>query len=108
MPRGEAWSVAVLSAVIVSYRTPAEVAAAVGSLRAQTLPPDEIVIVDNSAADGDPQPELEGTRIERPESNLGYGAGCNLGARTASGDDLLILNADVILRTGAAEALVQR
>jgi N-acetylglucosaminyl-diphospho-decaprenol L-rhamnosyltransferase len=98
----------VLSAVIVSYRTPAEVAAAVGSLRAQTLPPDEIVIVDNGAADGDPQPELEGTRIERPESNLGYGAGCNVGVRAASGDDLLILNADVVLTAGASEAMVTR
>jgi N-acetylglucosaminyl-diphospho-decaprenol L-rhamnosyltransferase len=98
----------VLSAVIVSYRTPAEVAAAVGSLRAQTLPPDEIVIVDNGAADGDPQPELEGTRIERPESNLGYGAGCNVGVRAASGEDLLILNADVVLTAGASEAMANR
>jgi GT2 family glycosyltransferase len=100
-----------LSAIIVSYRTPAEVAAAVVSLRAQTLPPDEIVIVDNSAPDGAPLPELpelEGARIERPRTNLGYGAGCNLGVRAASGDDLLILNADVVLRAGATAALVQR
>ena len=100
-----------LSAIIVAYRTPAEVAAAVDSLRAQTLPPDEIVIVDNGAADGDPLPELaelEGVRIERPESNLGYGAGCNLGARAASGDDLLILNADVVLTAGAIAALAKR
>jgi GT2 family glycosyltransferase/glycosyltransferase involved in cell wall biosynthesis len=100
-----------LSAVIVSYRTAAEVATAVASLRAQTLPPDEIVIVDNGAPDGAPLPaldELEGTRIERPRSNLGYGAGCNLGARAASGDDLLILNADVVLTADAAEALAER
>ena len=77
-----------LSAIIVAYRTPAEVAAAVDSLRAQTLPPDEIVIVDNGAPDDDPLPELtelEGARIVRPQSNLGYGAGCNLGTQTASG-----------------------
>lgn len=100
-----------LSAIIVSYRTPEEVAAAVASLCAQTLPPDEIVIVDNSAPDGAPLPqlpELEGVRIERPRMNLGYGAGCNLGARSASGDDLLILNADVVLAAGAAAALVER
>ena len=36
-----------LSAIIVSYRTPAGVAAAVAPLRAQTYPPDEIVVVDN-------------------------------------------------------------
>jgi GT2 family glycosyltransferase/glycosyltransferase involved in cell wall biosynthesis len=101
----------VLSAIIVSYRTPAEVAAAVASLRAQTLPPDEIVIVDNSAPDGAPLPQfpkLEGVRIERPPTNLGYGAGCNLGARSTTGDDLLILNADVVLTSSAAAALVER
>jgi GT2 family glycosyltransferase len=100
-----------LSAVIVSYRTSAEVAAAVASLRAQTPPPDEIVIVDNGAPDGAPLPELdelEDIRIEHPSSNLGYGAGCNLGVRAVSGDDLLILNADVVLRAGATPALVER
>jgi GT2 family glycosyltransferase len=97
-----------LSAVIVSYRTPAEVAAAVASLRAQTLPPDEIVVVDNGAPDGAPLPEVEGARIERPASNVGYGAGCNLGARAASGDELLILNADVVLTEDAIAALRKR
>src|SRR5829696_10286450 len=101
----------VLSAIIVSYRTPEEVAAAVASLRAQTLPPDEIVIVDNGAPDGYPLPELselESVRIERTTANLGYGAGCNLGVRTASGDELLILNADVALTAGATAALAER
>lgn len=100
-----------LSAIIVAYRTPAEVVAAVASLRAQTLPPDEIVIVDNGAPDDDPLPEfteLEEARIERPQSNLGYGAGCNLGARAASGGDLLILNADVVLTAEAIAALAKR
>jgi GT2 family glycosyltransferase/glycosyltransferase involved in cell wall biosynthesis len=100
-----------LSAIIVSYRTPAEVAAAVTSLRSQTLPPHEIVIVDNGAPDGDPLPDLtvfEGVRIERPDSNLGYGAGCNLGAEATSGDELLILNADVVLSPGATASLTER
>ena len=100
-----------LSAIIVAYRTPAETVAAVESLRAQTVPPDEIVIVDNGAADDGPLrdlPELEGARIVRPQSNLGYGAGCNLGAEAASGDELLILNADVVLNPGALGALIDR
>ncbi len=33
-------------------------------------------------------------------SNLGYGAGCNLGCRIATGEDLLFLNADVVLDPG--------
>jgi GT2 family glycosyltransferase len=103
-----------LSAIIVAYRTPSEVAAAVASLRAQTDPPDEIVVVDNGAADGDPLPELaelaelEGVTIRTPERNIGYGAGCNLGAQAVSGDDLLMMNADVVLTAGATAALTER
>ena len=97
-----------LSAIIVAHRTPAETVAAVESLRAQTLPPDEIVIVDNGAPDGDPLPELPGVRIVRPQTNLGYGSGCNRGAEVAVGEELLILNADVELKPEAAAALAER
>lgn len=98
-----------LSAIIVAYKTPAELAAAVASLHAQSQPPDEIIIVDNGAPDGEPVgplAELGGARIERPSRNLGYGAGCNLGIRAASGDDLLVLNADVVLSATASAAMV--
>jgi N-acetylglucosaminyl-diphospho-decaprenol L-rhamnosyltransferase len=101
----------VLSAIIVSYRTPAEVAAAVASLHAQSRPPDEVVIVDNAAAEGeslDHIPDLGDASIVSAPANLGYGAGCNLGASTATGDELLMLNADVVLTAGATSALVGR
>lgn len=100
-----------LSAIIVAYKTPAELAAAVASLRAQSRPPDEIIIIDNAAAEGEPiveWSELNGTLIERPPANLGYGAGCNLGAKSASGDELLVLNADVVLTADATAALMER
>lgn len=101
----------VLSAIIVAYRTPAELAAAVASLHAQSHPPDEIIVVDNGASEGSPVPalaELEGASIERPPRNLGYGAGCNLGVRGTSGDELLLLNADVVLSANACETMVGR
>jgi GT2 family glycosyltransferase/glycosyltransferase involved in cell wall biosynthesis len=100
-----------LSAIIVAYRTPREAAAAVASLLGQTRPPDEIVIVDNGAHDGFPLPELpelDEARILRPPTNLGYGAGCNFGVSAASGDELLILNADIVLNAGALDALTDR
>ena len=100
----------VLSAIIVSYRTPAEVAAAVASLRAQTRPPDEIVIVDNGAPDGHPLPGSGARRCPHRTSNREPGLRRRLQSRRAdaSGDELLILNADVVLTAGAAAALVQR
>ena len=100
-----------LSAIIVSYRTPAEVAAAVASLHAQSRPPDEVVIVDNAAAEGESLrnvPDLGDAQIRRAPANVGYGAGCNLGASSATGDELLLLNADVVLTAGATSALVDR
>ncbi len=100
-----------LTAVVVTYRTPAELAAALASLRAQTRPPDEIIVVDNGAADGTPLPamdELDGARILRPGHNVGYGAGCNAAAAQAKGDELLFLNADVVLTAEACAELSDR
>ena len=100
-----------LTAVVVTYRTPAELAAALASLRAQTHRPDEIIVVDNGAADGAPLPtmdELDGARILRPGRNVGYGAGCNAAAAEAKGDELLFLNADVVLTAEACGELSDR
>jgi N-acetylglucosaminyl-diphospho-decaprenol L-rhamnosyltransferase len=100
-----------LSAIIVVYKTPAELATAVDSLRRQSPPPDEIVVVDNGAAEQEAVPRgpgLDGAHIERPPTNLGFGAGCDLGAMVASGEELLVMNADVVLDAGAVRALVER
>jgi N-acetylglucosaminyl-diphospho-decaprenol L-rhamnosyltransferase len=100
-----------LSAIIVAYNTPAELAAAVGSLRAQDRSPEEIIVVDTGASEGyalEAGPGLEGVHIEQPEVNLGFGGGCNCGARLASGDQLLFMNADVVLTAPAISTLTER
>jgi GT2 family glycosyltransferase len=100
-----------ICAVIVTYGTPAELAAAVASLGAQTHPPDEIVVVDNGASEGRPLPslpELASARRITPASNLGFGAGCNLGAAAVPDADLLFLNADVVLTATAVQAMRRR
>jgi N-acetylglucosaminyl-diphospho-decaprenol L-rhamnosyltransferase len=100
-----------LSAIIVCYRTAAELAAAIASLRAQREPPSEIIVIDNGAADGDPVPDgsqLKDVVVIRPSSNVGYGAACNLGVTSATGDELLLLNADVVLTADAIEKMRSR
>ena len=100
-----------LSAIIVAYRTPAETAAAVASLHAQERPPDEIIVVDNGAPEGAPLPnpgELGGVTVQRAESNVGFGAGCNIGARAATGEHLLVMNADVVLTGQALGRMLDR
>ena len=59
-----------------------QVAAAVASLRTQSQPPDEIIVVDNGAPEGAPldgAADLRGLKIECAATNVGFGARCNAG-----------------------------
>ena len=128
-----------ISAVIVHYRTPRLLEAAVAALhedaRASSLAL-EVIVVDNGAAEaaaagdsvpaGAPTEEKEATRearqqdapggwsapadvparVFRPPRNLGYAAGLNLGVEQATGDVLLLMNADVAVEPGCLRALL--
>ena len=99
-----------LSAIVVAYKTPAELAAAAASLHAQSEPPDEVVIVDHGAADGEPfgSGRTNGARTIVPPVNSGYGTGCNLGADASEADEFLFLNADVVLSSEAIAHMRRR
>ncbi len=95
-----------VAAVIVSYADPEAAARAVASLRAQTRPPDTIVVVDNHP--GAPLGAIEGARIVRTGMNLGYTGGANAGARAAgpAADWLLFLNPDAEAQPSCLQALL--
>jgi GT2 family glycosyltransferase len=65
------------------------------------------VVVDN----GGGGPELEdargrdGVKVVEPGGNIGFAAGCNLGAREASGQVLVFLNPDTVVAPGAIAQL---
>jgi hypothetical protein len=55
----------------------------------------EVIVVDNASAQGTQGMQLDaGIRLILNSENRGFGAGCNLGARHASGRYLLFLNPD--------------
>lgn len=97
----------VISAVSVSYRTGPVL---FDSLAALLAAPEiaEIVLVDNGNAPADIArlDALAGAhaklRVLRGHGNIGFGAACNLGARAARGDHILLVNPDVVLGPGAA------
>lgn len=99
-------------AVIVHYRTPAILEAAVDALhrdaRASGLEM-HVVVVDNGASSATGE-RLDEARLEaevlEPASNLGYAGGINLGANEARGEVLLLMNADVVVEPGCLRALV--
>lgn len=85
-----------VSAILVGYlEEPLVTSAAIESLMAQTRPPDEVVLVDNSGdARHRPTAERTGAVYVDPGSNLGFAQGVNVGVSAASGDYLLLMNPD--------------
>ena len=68
----------------------------------------EIVVVDNLAAAGPlaAVAAMPGVRLFSPGRNLGFAGGCNYAAEQASGDVLVFVNSDAVVRPGALDALV--
>lgn len=98
---------ALVSAVIVSYRSEAELIGAVEALPSWC----EVVVVDQHAQGcaGALAAELRPDVVAiRSGANRGFGAGCNLGAANATGDFLLFLNPDARIDGKNLERLVAR
>jgi GT2 family glycosyltransferase len=97
-----------LSVVVVTYNCRGAVGRSLPALAGQLAEGDELIVVDNASVDGTPAAvrELapEATVVE-PGRNLGFCAGCNLGAERASGELLLFLNPDAVAGPGFGEAI---
>ena len=68
----------------------------------------ELLVVDNCSTDGSPDlmgREVPAARLVREPENRGYASAVNRGLEEASGDVLIVLNADVAPRLGALVAL---
>lgn len=74
--------------------------------------PVELIVVDNASRDGVPQALArayandERVRVLYNRRNLGFGAAVNVGARTARGAALLVLNPDCLLETDTLARLL--
>jgi GT2 family glycosyltransferase len=96
-----------VTAVVVSYAEPEATRAAVRSLRAQTVPPTEILVVDNhedALLHGDAG---EGAEVVRLAGNVGYTRACNAAAERAQGEWLLFLNPDAHADPDAVARLLE-
>ncbi len=76
--------------ILTTGSRPEELATAVASILAQTVPPDEILIIGNGADPG----SLPGARTIALDENLGISGGRNAGARAATGDIVFFLDDD--------------
>ena len=85
--------------IVVAYRSGEALTRCLDSLEGH-----DVVVVDNGG--GGPEIEDAERRVRVLHSeNVGFGAGCNLGARETDADVLVFLNPDTVARPGAVAAL---
>jgi GT2 family glycosyltransferase len=74
----------------------------------QLEPGDEVIVVDNASTDTTLDAVARAApvaKLLRQDRNLGFAAGCNVGAAAASGEVLLLLNPDALPAPGFAAAI---
>jgi len=97
-----------LSVLIVAWNSREELARTLPALLPELVEGDELIVVDNDSADGTAAAVAElapRAQVVRTGANLGFAAGCNAGAATASGELLVILNPDAAPLPGWGEAI---
>jgi GT2 family glycosyltransferase len=99
-----------VSLVIVNYNACECIVACVSSALSQV---DEVIVVDNASND-DSLARLEAVfpgnrrlRIVRNRENLGFAAGCNIGAKYSTSGYLFFLNPDCVLAPDSVRRLVR-
>ena len=95
------------SVIVVNYNGKEHLARCLESL--SSTKEAEIIVVDNASSDGSADlvksafPEVQ---LIRSQTNLGFGEGCNMGARVAKGDYLAFINPDTIVEQDWLDALI--
>lgn len=94
-------SPASISVVIVAFHAGEALGRCLASLPAEL----EVIVVDNGGTDRE---TLGRARLVEPGANVGFAAGCNLGAAEATGDVLVFLNPDTVVEAAALPRLAER
>jgi N-acetylglucosaminyl-diphospho-decaprenol L-rhamnosyltransferase len=97
-----------VSAIVLTFRSASTLGDCIRSLEPQvTAVGGELVIVDNASPDDTVEVARNlGHEPVISSGNLGFAAGCNLGARHASGEVLLFVNPDAVLDAGCVQAVL--
>ncbi len=93
-----------LSVVIVTWNSAGHLPACLAALDGELPPSSEIVVVDNASTDGSVVAARSGgARVLINAGNEGFGRACNRGAAESTGNVLLFLNPDTVVRPGAVK-----
>ena len=98
-----------LSILIVSFNARAHLERCLESLHAsRPTAPHEILVVDNASTDGSPDAARRwpDVRVIDAGANLGFAAANNIGLRSSTGANLLLLNSDTVVPSGAIDRML--
>lgn len=105
----DAAAIRAVRVVICTYRSRDYVSEAVRSCLDSGLEEAQVTVVDNLSRDGTAElveRQFPGVLVLVMDSNVGFAAAVNRGARDSGGDFLLLLNPDARLRAGALKAML--
>ncbi len=99
-----------VAAIVISWNGGSDLVAALGSLGRQTLPPAEVMVVDNGSVDGSSEwvAGQAGVRMMRNPRNLGFAVAANQGIAATTAGLVLLLNQDVVLDPPFLEVAARR
>jgi len=105
--RGE--SPPTVTAVILAWGAEPVLEESVRAVLASTDVRPDVVLVDNGCTSDAVEvlAKVSGVTVVRPGENLGFAAGCNLGARRATGEFVAFVNGDAVVRPDALGHLVR-
>jgi GT2 family glycosyltransferase len=98
------------SIIIVSFNAKVKLLACLDSISGWLTPECEIIVVDNASSEGNAdavEASFPNVIVIRSETNLGFAAGCNLGAEKSAGKFLVFINPDTLVERGWLEALIE-
>ena len=98
----------VVSAIVVSYNVRSQLLETLGAYHATCGTEAEVVVVDNASSDGSADAVAAAypqTKLIRLEDNVGFGSANNAGLDKCSGELILLLNPDVLVRHGCVRTL---
>ena len=98
-----------VSIVITAYNVEDYILRAVASVKDQTWPSVEIIVVEDCSTDGtlDVLKDEDGIKLIVNESNLGAGKSRQIGIKAATGEFVLLLDADDWLEPDCIESLIK-
>ncbi|MGC9347636.1 MAG: glycosyltransferase family 2 protein [Anaerolineae bacterium] len=98
-----------VSVVIVTYNGLRYLDACLSAVLNDVTKRTEVIVVDNASTDGSADEiaaRFPSVRLVRNETNRGFAAACNQGARMAEGEVLVFLNQDTEVRPGWLSGLI--